>query len=1598
MIMEDLTSAKIIGKHSIDYYACLSRAAYIKNEAKIESFMRQKGFNIELLSSQEVCKWKIILCKNKDSGEYVVAGRGTSNLPNWVSNVDAHTTKLFEGDIKKGIEETIAIWEEHFGKVIRTGHSGAVRYLCSPAKPGIYFNGDGGIVDDDNINLRTSKDLVTKLPWNKGKSHTIGHGKHSQEDVVAAVTNFTIEKHNANIFEEIPGYLKWGQANSEDATQMAKELKQKLSNIDKETTCKIAECLAEETAKIIIRYFKKSEKGSASSCETLIQEFETHRDLLGLRDLSINHFKDCAAQHIKYALLHYCPQQNSPILNVHEMEKAIREHVKSINYLEENYQKFNHNKESISSHHGKLQAIEGEVLRKYRKATNRSKQIRHYMSRGNLLLKIISKYAPLPHSVGDAITIASNKIGNHTSVLKATENNLSRLSDARKCLQEASYRNDSQILHVNKQLEQLYGYTQDIPRLFDPIQRQQILESEKVHYQRQLQVLEQHKEEIQKESDQLQKNYTGTIEHQSRSHCQKGKKGRKRNLECETVKVEIKSELIALDIEKQNMEDQIAQYRHQLKSIQKTIDEEKSVERLTRHNWNALKLNRKKNSKEIQFLQDTFSTCIEMSSSQTYHQFGPAQQTIAAFQNIAEQIQGSSFASKVPFAAATCAGHGAEIAKQVKIMHDSWENFKKFKECDQFQKLKAEKGEILATVELVEAGAFLTTAVIPGLQVIAASLAIYKSGKYLYDAANEEGQENPFQSLANFILRGLDGVVEEQNGQLKILESKLSHQIAHESKQNRDKLKRILDLVQQSKGYFNDVSEEIRDEIKSQGLQQEKKFDEQKIVLFKDKIESKRRKISRSSPKYKDLQSNLNDICDPDLNGWHAGETFLNIPIESIISTPNYYTGLLANKIGKECPSLYLYNAAVAPLIDSADKLNLNLWNKEKRQKLLDSCKEAKKLGLNLMDLFKDINPFIEKALNANKSLKDSIPKNRLHALGQQNNIRLEKLIRKEGLLFDFKSQIEKKFVGQQKFSLSDYSYRTQAWKIDKKASHSPHSLDLELNLTHFMIHSAIARTYPSFFFASKCRLPSIKGESIFHLQSKEYIKPFIAEVQSLGEKKISQLPAKLNLNLTSNLLVVDEKISFYINVFFHVPDQEKLCKIYSSNFIHYDRFKNAVQWNQGYAFHNIYSFSEESHQKMKKFVSINYIFEYNDPQRYFVEADPDSLFQVEDCQKIPPPTLDPAVSNIYNSNFQNCLNNYKEYLSSRLVNSACEEVNLFTKKFRSNTDDCILPSMKNNLIPLVFPKKFLDHWISFLRLENDSLMAMEEGFFLPFYDLISPSLPGDPYQLAIEFCYYEMNRTNPKKYGKVVAAEFDEKTIDSFKKIKTTKTGESEVEKVPNINEFLFQAMYTDLLGSGLPDKLSYRLSNGQYVAAHETPFIGLYHFLEEQPEQMMMFDSRQYDEHIFNGLVRFLESGDAAETDNFAKLAIFECGKDYQQVAEIIRDVRLNPYKNKHKEFAEYEESYYLLQAAAQLTSEEDKGLLTLAIENYLGLEKPNKQKLPKSSGNVSDVEALTKMIAESPNRLLGRLQTQMKSLDSLMDRISETLEVPEQLSWIC
>lgn len=768
--------------------------------------------------------------------------------------------------------------------------------------------------------------------------------------------------------------------------------------------------------------------------------------------------------------------------------------------------------------------------------------------------------------------------------------------------------------------------------------------------------------------------------------------------------------------------------------------------------------------------------------------------------------------------------------------------------------------------------------------------------------------------------------------------------------------------------------------------------------LFKDKVEKVKRKIPEKN--LKDFKLVLSNIKDPDLNGWYAGETFLSVPIESITNTPAYFTGLLANKIRKNCPSLYLFNTAAKTLVNSVE-LKLNSLSEEEKKYLLNSCVETKQLALELINLFNDASLFIEKALNAKEDLK--MASNRSKALMQQYCIRHQKLW---GVGQQYESK-PPKIVGSQKFLFSKYFHETNVFP-------EPYPT-WESEIVKERVKETILKQHPWWFDGS---VLSSTGMEIYKKQKNEFIEPFVSEIRSLGFEKIGIQPAKYNFN-TKPCQGLD-KIRFCANIFLRVPNAKKLCKFNFQDLLIHASYYNTVSYdlklkmdgqyksnpkitpeiasliNQNSALH-----LSGNHIRRKCLVNLDVLFEYNDQQHYHIEAHPKSLFQVEDLQKIPPPTLDPVVLNKYNSNFLHVLNNYREYCSSLFFKLECEDTNLFIQKFGSNTEECFLPSIKNNLLPLVFPKNFLDYWISILLPENASLMALGEGVFLPFYDLIPPSVSGngDPYQLAIEFCYYAKNSTVPKMFGKVVVAEFDRKTIDSFKKIKTTKNGEPEVEKAPRKNEFLFQAMYTDVLGSGLSDKLSYRLSNGQYVAAHETPFIGIYNLLEKQPKQKLVFDSTHYDEQIHNRLVKFLETGDAADAGNFAKLAIFESGKDHQEIDALIKDVRLNPYKKKHKAFAAYRESYYLLQAFAKLVCDADKEAIAKLMEYYLGLEEPNE--VQKLRENAPDVEAFMKMIQKSPTSHLNELLEQKRSLDILIDQISmaskDNLPVPEQLSWI-
>lgn len=221
----------------------------------------------------------------------------------------------------------------------------------------------------------------------------------------------------------------------------------------------------------------------------------------------------------------------------------------------------------------------------------------------------------------------------------------------------------------------------------------------------------------------------------------------------------------------------------------------------------------------------------------------------------------------------------------------------------------------------------------------------------------------------------------------------------------------------------------------------------------------------------------------------------------------------------------------------------------------------------------------------------------------------------------------------------------------------------------------------------------------------------------------------------------------------------------------------------------------------------------------YKVIISPDSPINDFDCETIPFPGFSFTAQD-YDENLRKLIQNYISFLDCKMEDKELSQDN----PFRIIKNCRLLLGNNDNLISLAFPEKLL---------ESVEKMLVSKDALFPYYQFLEK-------EGKLQLIY--------KDASPFTIAEFDPLTLKSFQ--------DSSKEANWNPNEFLIQAMYSSFANKpmGLPGKDSVELKNG-WLAPQEVPFKGLYSILEQFPDKMVHYDSREIspnDENQFSKILK--------------------------------------------------------------------------------------------------------------------------------------------------
>lgn len=234
-----------------------------------------------------------------------------------------------------------------------------------------------------------------------------------------------------------------------------------------------------------------------------------------------------------------------------------------------------------------------------------------------------------------------------------------------------------------------------------------------------------------------------------------------------------------------------------------------------------------------------------------------------------------------------------------------------------------------------------------------------------------------------------------------------------------------------------------------------------------------------------------------------------------------------------------------------------------------------------------------------------------------------------------------------------------------------------------------------------------------------------------------------------------------------------------------------------------------------------------------------------------------------------------------------------------SQNGDVVLCSMKQDLIPLRFPKEVIDRFNKLVAVNNEVLETYNEGSIqLGSYDLREEK---ESYEMTLQY-YVSPDRL----YNEFVIARFDKETLEAFKYFKPAPTEQKDiVVQGPNFNEFLIQTMYGDQYQLGLPGRGSYKLKNISLIVPVERQFKGLYQIFKES-QRLIAFN---YVSKNNNNPIIGTNSTVSERYEANAVIALSERKKNGFFRTENFKYKKMKEFKENHESYKKYDSLYYLI-----------------------------------------------------------------------------------------
>ncbi|PIS03197.1 MAG: hypothetical protein COT85_04025 [Chlamydiae bacterium CG10_big_fil_rev_8_21_14_0_10_42_34] len=1590
-----------IPPQSPEFCWAASEASYEKSLTQSNDYLTQRFPNAKVLAEDSIRGWRFILIEN--NGQLTVATRGTDKLHNWIWNIWHELVGNFFDTTQK-IERLYNNWEQEFnGKItLQTAHSGGAK-LCAHVRKddqefsSVFFNAHKSENNPNHIYLATSGDILTLAALvmsddleSKIKNYKIvGPGGHSLDDFEIYVKG----KKWADLDETSKEFLSDELKGLRGSQLSSKAFLEKLESLgvtfDEKTMGIFRENLSARdelfntalSSKNCINMIENVSKEIASTIYNHLAQKQ--RDIEGFWDSEKagkylesqgQKFAEDIQQHSRTrsseALSRHIGQNFHPqnaLLISDQIKKLSYEFDRQLEMITSSLNRANKAEVDIQAQFGRLNQLDQEQQKAYKnlleiqkKIAKKYRTLDSITSAISIIASVTERVHPLVGVAATAVKMAAQfsklkKQGALSKSLHKAQANLELNLGSKQRLAKLALQNQSR---RDQAVQQLFHATEfaiaNQPNI-DPGTYKKDLESLRSEFEAEFQAQNELVQKIQREID--DKDNEIKANQDSITSLNQSLTGKQSSLSIQIKNKEIaaiSSRIISLEVEKKSFEDnlstQLITADEVKKNLDKVIQEEKRTlkyKELRTRLWEVISTEDHwicANTEEAREVREEI-----INNSRVYNQ------ARAEARQIAHGILGSTYEI------ATVMGWGTEGIQALSRIYTACDQYRQFRDViyPAFQKrlIELQKDSVekklpqpgFSDVLLENKGIALLEIVVPTLQGLSTAMYLITS---LKSWANNSRYKSVYEVMLDNINRSLLYLKDDLNRSLNSMENRIlnkSDKVLNEIRllreildiHSKEIISEIRDFREESnahstissvRNFLNvinstkkSLAKDSRVIIREVDYLRKKHSEGHNAKLFSQFVETRLTIFTQ------ELEEKLLSLSGEENNAY--GNVLFNPfrQFEHGASFPAYTTSLLALELNtrevtpnwvllEEFTELFI---KIAHRIDGNENLKNELWANEKVKKAFaDLCSKLLFSQERLIGLSQQIPRLIQKIRDyQNDLLRSNLPQtgeplNSLPAFISQAQKRAVEEFNWEGLL--------KGLVGDKKFAL-----------------HNSFFGDFEAQ-TIAPLCSAVETEYYRY------RAPPI-------LAAKAAVGLIPSFIWSYSNKNIPKDWFENDWKFYWSKLEKGNALSLTTEAF--VKDQSTFSKILnlpvdgSYNRIEYQLFFNLAQRKIIWLKKHENQTQQPSERLLLASITVNnyLLTHYSHSTEEIFNRNVLSAIQATGGRR----------KSVYNNNLKNLISKYYSHLKKITEGNPINPIDDLPDLAFGE----IVLGLNADSIPLIFPRKLLDHLENSLNPAFRSLKLMKKGTFFPQYQF---SMETGELIIHYRFCP-EQDGEKVQKFARFIVAQFDSLTIKSFSP--TLPQENSGFDP----SEFLIQAMYGNFANLGLPGRGSLDLPKYQQIAPREHEFMGLYNFWEAHPSRYFEYRSEQFHSEMISSNL----------TPN---TLLFQQSENFIDIAETAQKER----KLLVGKETEYERLYNILTTLTALFSGLDQKFIGKILREDFDILPPD------MLDSLFDLDSLKEISEERVQSFLADLlQTPSRHVRRLASLQSQTYDVMDWLT---